>query len=592
MNDANTPLSNMDFPNVMSSDAVKRQASYSQSAGSPGVAEGANMDALINLVQDLNQQNHELLNRVSVLEGELAVHRETMSQSEHGIKTGSDSSSSGSFESPGSAGSGAANVGQFNAEQIAELLNQLEFAQQARQRQDIRVETLTTQLASCQVQVEQLESENDDLQQRCGGQLCRLNHLEEECRDLRLRLQRQQRYTLQFKAALEKCLEVPPPSYGFFHGRDYDHDMIEPLPEMSGESADCDVFEHEAGRADSEDSNWLVQPLFPKLRNIKPWGRSQVVATLDHFSGEDDPGTQGNALSSHSESADLRDSRDAEASEGVAYPPSDRFQSILLTLADEAMPTESAQSEQCIDESAAVSPPVFSDVVDSGDEADIAEPSPQDPLRVEQSVSDGHDSITAEPVPEALDSLGVDAASLEAESHEREAIAPFSSMAFAGPGSPEVSPASGDDKLWQSLVNLIDMSAPDGLKVPSASSDDGEAPVAEKGMHLDDVSQTAQDPIANPWFADQLDSSDLKPSELNNQPAEIAPLQPDSDLESPLSGAEVASPSIMEHSPEEQEADPQAQLKEKPEAQKTPIRRVIELPTFLTPGQGVNPNPA
>ncbi|WP_287280365.1 hypothetical protein, partial [Okeania sp. SIO2G5] len=74
MNDANAPLNNLDFPNVMSPDAVQRQVSYSQQSASPSSIDGANVDALVTLVQDLNQQNHELLNRITVLEGELATY--------------------------------------------------------------------------------------------------------------------------------------------------------------------------------------------------------------------------------------------------------------------------------------------------------------------------------------------------------------------------------------------------------------------------------------------------------------------------------------------------------------------------------------
>ncbi|HEY9641861.1 MAG TPA: hypothetical protein V6C57_15345, partial [Coleofasciculaceae cyanobacterium] len=91
--------------------------------------------------------------------------------------------------------------------------NQLEFAHQANQRQQILVETLTGQIESSQERVAELEREAALIQQRYNEQAQLLSQLETTNRDLQARLHRQQRYTLQFKAALEKCLEVPTPQY-------------------------------------------------------------------------------------------------------------------------------------------------------------------------------------------------------------------------------------------------------------------------------------------------------------------------------------------------------------------------------------------
>ncbi|NJO79614.1 MAG: hypothetical protein HC827_14610 [Cyanobacteria bacterium RM1_2_2] len=98
-------------------------------------------------------------------------------------------------------------------EQITTLFNQLEFAHQTNQRQQILIETLTSQLENGQERVAQLEREAALLQQRYNEQTQLLSKSEGTCRDLQARLQRQQRYTLQFKAALEKCLEMPTPQY-------------------------------------------------------------------------------------------------------------------------------------------------------------------------------------------------------------------------------------------------------------------------------------------------------------------------------------------------------------------------------------------
>ncbi len=94
-------------------------------------------------------------------------------------------------------------------EQVVKLFRELENAQQTAQRQQILVETLTTQLEVSQEQVAQLERECAITQQRYSEQTQHVHQTDHACKDLRSRLLRQQRYTMQFKAALEKCLDVP-----------------------------------------------------------------------------------------------------------------------------------------------------------------------------------------------------------------------------------------------------------------------------------------------------------------------------------------------------------------------------------------------
>lgn len=93
--------------------------------------------------------------------------------------------------------------------QLGQLAQELELAQQAAQRQQILVETLTNQLHSSQERIAQLERECALTQQRYNEQMQQLLQSENTCRDLRMRLMRQQQHTLQFKAALEKCLDMP-----------------------------------------------------------------------------------------------------------------------------------------------------------------------------------------------------------------------------------------------------------------------------------------------------------------------------------------------------------------------------------------------
>ncbi len=100
------------------------------------------------------------------------------------------------------------------------LLHELETSHQTVQRQQILIETLTTQLESSQERVAQMERECFLAQQRYNEQSHQLVQTQNTCRDLQTRLTRQQRHTLQFKLALEKCLEVHVPSQEFQLDRD------------------------------------------------------------------------------------------------------------------------------------------------------------------------------------------------------------------------------------------------------------------------------------------------------------------------------------------------------------------------------------
>jgi hypothetical protein len=93
---------------------------------------------------------------------------------------------------------------------LGQLFAELESSHRIAQRQQILVETLTEQLQQSHEQIAQLERECTAVQQRANESAQQLSQAEQTKRDLRSRLHRQQRYTLQFKAALEKCLDVPP----------------------------------------------------------------------------------------------------------------------------------------------------------------------------------------------------------------------------------------------------------------------------------------------------------------------------------------------------------------------------------------------
>ena len=148
--------------------------------------------------QELQQQNEQLLDWVGELEESLnqcqtalQFQRQRSQELEAIVAQRQKSDSSANLEA------------HFN--------RTLQESQQQVQKHKILVETLTQQLDNSKDRVTHLEQEYASLQKRFADQTQRLVQSENECRSLKTRLSRQQRYTLQFKAALERCLEVSVP---------------------------------------------------------------------------------------------------------------------------------------------------------------------------------------------------------------------------------------------------------------------------------------------------------------------------------------------------------------------------------------------
>lgn len=130
-------------------------------------------------------------------------------------------------------------------EQMANLYQEVESYHQSNQRQQILVETLSEQLEASQEQVAQLERECVFLQQQCNEQSHLLVQTNNNANELRSRLHRQQRQALQFKAALEKCLEV----------------------RESSNPNDCDISEE----SDTSELAISSSTFVPKVQAIQPW---------------------------------------------------------------------------------------------------------------------------------------------------------------------------------------------------------------------------------------------------------------------------------------------------------------------------------
>ncbi len=114
-------------------------------------------------------------------------------------------------------------------EQLVHTVAELQVHQEASKHQQLQVETLTEQLATSQEQVTLLQNqlqgedsqgdlpsqiallteENQRLQSKVSRQEGEVARFEKQLGELRTRLQRQQRYALQYKSALEQYLAQP-----------------------------------------------------------------------------------------------------------------------------------------------------------------------------------------------------------------------------------------------------------------------------------------------------------------------------------------------------------------------------------------------
>ena len=177
--------------------AVNGSSSPALEAKAHVVTQEPDPEDLVQLIQDLNQCNDALLLRVTELEDDLE-------RSQVALQAEIERNQAQPGALPAVATPGPVQ------QQIAQLLSELDIANDGLRRTTIHNETLQAELEVNQQRVAQLERECTLLQQRFSEKNTALHQAEETCRDLKARLHRQQRYTLQFKAALEKCLNMAP----------------------------------------------------------------------------------------------------------------------------------------------------------------------------------------------------------------------------------------------------------------------------------------------------------------------------------------------------------------------------------------------
>ena len=239
------PWQTVEFPGVLSPEQIPPQPKHVL----PDLAvSGSDINQLegdlLQLVQDLNQCNDALLSRIAELE-EALERSELALQSE--VERSQQIQSTQAIQSAGVAAPAP-------PQQIAQLLSELDTVNDALRRTTIHNEALRADYEAAQQRVAQLERECTLQQQRFTEKSTALQKAEDTCRDLRSRLQRQQRYTLQFKAALEKCLDMANTQQGH---------PVSPSPQPGAATQPPAIHPH---------------PLaMPKAQQIQPWAASDTA---------------------------------------------------------------------------------------------------------------------------------------------------------------------------------------------------------------------------------------------------------------------------------------------------------------------------
>ncbi|MGI8935326.1 MAG: hypothetical protein ACR2FS_14760 [Phormidesmis sp.] len=159
---------------------------------------------LLSLIHDLNECNDALLARISQTEGALENAQSALQMEVERAKA----AQAKMIEQMSAEQASVQQISQTAQQQIAKLVSELDTTEQALQRQQLINETLQAELNDHQERVTQLERESALISQQHAEAAQARIKAETVSRDLRSRLQRQQRYTLQFKAALEKSLTV------------------------------------------------------------------------------------------------------------------------------------------------------------------------------------------------------------------------------------------------------------------------------------------------------------------------------------------------------------------------------------------------
>lgn len=323
------------LPGTLSGEAIA--AAIDQPKAMPeGMITQERENELLTLIHDLNECNDALLARTSQLEATLETSRLAWEAELEKAKA-----TQAKMASQITAEQVAAQQAAQNAQQqVAKLVSQLDSAEQTCSRQRLINENLQTELSNRQERIIQLEHECALTTQQHATEAQARIKAETTSRDLRSRLQRQQRYTLQFKAALEKSLSVS------------------------------------ARPASAETTAESVRPIsfkesvaMPKAQRIMPW----VAGSVSAFTGIDPhletlirgvskSAEASEATEATTEASDCQSAADREA-EAVLWQDLERVMiddsevTVLSVPEDETATVESAQKSPALEGSAAITSP-------------------------------------------------------------------------------------------------------------------------------------------------------------------------------------------------------------------------------------------
>lgn len=190
----------INFPGALDVDAIPMEAAVIQAHPLVrGEGEGSDEAALM---CQLQQENEALHHQVAQLEADLS-----QLQIELQLEVARYYCKEVEATEPTQADDRATPVDPAQA-QIQQLTQALASSQATKQQQQQQIESLTEQLNTSRQRIAQLERDCALSQQRYNEQLQLVSQAENTCQDLRMRLHRQQQQTLQFKAALEKSIEM------------------------------------------------------------------------------------------------------------------------------------------------------------------------------------------------------------------------------------------------------------------------------------------------------------------------------------------------------------------------------------------------
>jgi len=266
---------------------------------------------LLELNEELRSANTSLYEQVEVLKGDLSESEKAL-QWQKKRSSVAESMLGQQTQELSAAG-----------EQIKSLFQQLETAVQTVQRQENLIHNYKSQLEISQQRLAQLERECAKVQTSYNEQSHQILQSETTCRELHSRLMRQQRQTLQFKAALEKCLESPVPSYDCLH-------------DSANKSEDINICQlRNSKQASSSFSN--AEPIKPWSAQIDsltnelnyPWGESLLSRPSDTSQGSDSTSSTWEFSTSQPATIDLNTESESRSIDDEANAPSSNNDDVI-----------------------------------------------------------------------------------------------------------------------------------------------------------------------------------------------------------------------------------------------------------------------